>query len=81
VVLGDTEDWNDVSAQWYDEWILSTWVDNLIIRWLRERFLPMLVNEPAEYPEPDKDKASNQALLHQPEGTQSPLPHSPPPSQ
>jgi hypothetical protein len=41
----------------------------------------MLVNEPAEYPEPDKDKASNQALLHQPEGTQSALPHSPPPSQ
>jgi len=39
----------------------------------------MLVKEPAEYPEPDEDEASNEALLHKPESNQSPLPRAPPP--
>ena len=78
VVLGETEDRNDVSAQWYDECILNTWVDSLIMGWLRERILPMLVNGLAEYPEPVQDEASNEALLHEPEGTQSTLPCAPP---
>jgi len=30
--LGDTEDRNDVSGQWYNEWPLDTWVDSLIFR-------------------------------------------------
>jgi len=34
----------------------------------------MLVNKPAEYPGPDEDKASNQALLHEPESLKSTLP-------
>jgi len=78
LVLGDTEDWNDVSGQWYDVWPLDTWVDSLIFRWLRETFLPMLVKDPAEYSEPDEDKATNQALLHQPESNTSALPRAPP---
>jgi len=79
LVLGDTEDRNDVSGQWYNEWTLDTWVDSPIFRWLRDTFLPMLVNEPAEYPEPDEDDASNAALLHEPESNQSAMPHAPPP--
>jgi hypothetical protein len=39
----------------------------------------MLLNESAEYPEPDKDEASNEALLHQPKSLKSTLPHAPPP--
>jgi len=39
----------------------------------------MLVKEPAEYPEPDKDKASLEALLHYPESNYSALPGAPPP--
>jgi hypothetical protein len=39
----------------------------------------MHVKEPTEYPEPDKDKASNAALLHEPESDKSALPCSPPP--
>jgi len=39
----------------------------------------MLVKEPAEYPEPDEDKTSNQALLHEPEICSCALPHAPPP--
>jgi hypothetical protein len=27
----------------------------------------MLIDEPAEYPEPDEDEATNVALLHKPE--------------
>jgi hypothetical protein len=49
LVLGDTEDRNNVSGQWYDEWAIDTWMDLPIFRWLREKFLPMLVKEPAEY--------------------------------
>jgi hypothetical protein len=81
LVLGDTEDRNDVSEQWYNEWPLDTWVDSPIFRWLRDTFLPMLVNESAEYPEPDEDEASNEALLHEPESNQSALPRAPPPPQ
>jgi hypothetical protein len=81
LVLGDTEDRNDVSGQWYNDWPLDTWVDSPIFRWLRDTFLPMLVNEPAEYPEPDEDEASNEALLHEPESNQSALPRAPPPPQ
>ena len=63
LVFGDTEDRNDVSGQWYDEWALDTWVDSPIFRWLRETFLPILVNEHAEYPEPDKDDPLREVLL------------------
>jgi len=77
--LGVPEDRNDVSGQWYDEWPLDTWVDSPIVRWLRDKFLPMLVNEPAEYPEPDEDEASNEALLLQHEIIKSTLPRAPPP--
>jgi hypothetical protein len=41
----------------------------------------MLVNESAEYPEPDEDEASNEALLHEPESLKSTLPRAPPPPQ
>jgi hypothetical protein len=78
LLLGDTEDRNNVSGQWYDKWPLDTWVDSPIFRWLRDTFLLMLVNESAEYPEPDKDEASNEVLLHKPESLQSTLPHAPP---
>jgi len=79
LVLGVTEDRNDVSGQWYNEWPLDTWVDSPIFLWLRDTFLPMLVKEPAEYPEPDEDEASNEALLHEPESNQCALPSAPPP--
>ena len=39
----------------------------------------MLVNESAEYPEPDEDEASNEALLHEPESNKCALPSAPPP--
>jgi len=74
LVLGDTEDRNDISGQWYNECPLNTWVDSPIFGWLRDTFLPMLVKEPAEYPEIDEDEASNEAPLHEPESNQSPLP-------
>jgi hypothetical protein len=79
LVLGDTEDRNDVSEQWYNEWPLDTWVDSPIIRWLTDTSLPMHVNAPAEYPEPDEDEASNEALRHEPERYDSALPRAPPP--
>jgi hypothetical protein len=63
LVLGDTEDRNDVSRQWHDEWPLETSVESLIFQWLRETFLPMLVKEPAEYPKSDQDNASRETLL------------------
>jgi len=52
-----------------------------IVQWLRDTFLPMLVNESAEYPKPDEDEASNEALLHEPESLKSILPCAPPPPQ
>jgi len=39
----------------------------------------MVVNKPAEYPEPDEVEASNEALLHEPETNESALPRAPPP--
>jgi len=39
----------------------------------------MLVNKPAEYPEPDKDNASNETLLHEPESNKCALRRAPPP--
>jgi len=81
LVLGDTEDWNDISGRWYNERRLDTWVDSPIFRWLRGTFLAMLVTKSAEYPEPDKDEASNEALLHEPESLKSTLRHAPPPPQ
>jgi len=79
LVLGDTKDRNDVSGQWYDEWPLDTWVDSPIFQSLRDTFLPILVKEPAEYPEPDNDEASNEALLLEHESNKSSLPCAPPP--
>jgi len=64
LVLEDTKDWNDISGQWYNEWPLNTGVDAPIFRWLRDPFLPMLVNAAAEYAEPDEDKASNEVVWH-----------------
>ena len=58
LVMEDTENHNDVSDIRYDKWPLATWVDSPIFRWLREIFLPMLVKEHAEYPEPDQDDES-----------------------
>jgi len=39
----------------------------------------MLVNAAVEYPEPDEDEASNEALLHEPESNSRALPRAPPP--
>ena len=47
IVLGDTEDLNDVSGQWHDEWPLDTWVESLNFQWLRETLLLLLIKEPA----------------------------------
>jgi hypothetical protein len=79
LVLGDTEDQNDVSGPSYNEWPLHTWGDSPIFRWLRDTLLPMLVKEPAGYPEPDEDEASNEALLHKPRSNKWALPSAPPP--
>jgi len=79
LVLGDSEDRNDVSGQWYNEWPLDTWVDSPIFRWLRDTVLPMLVNKSAEYPEPDEDDALHDALVHEPESLKSTLPPALPP--
>ena len=78
-MLGDTEDRNNVSGQWYDEWGLNTWVDSPIFRWLRETYLPMLVNEHAEYTEPDEDDQLREALLPDQERHENALPSAPPP--
>jgi len=78
LVLGDTEDRNDVSGQWHDEWPLDTWVQSPIFRWLRETFLRMLVKERAEYPEPDQDDASRETLLPEERNENAP-PSAPPP--
>jgi len=78
-VLGDTEDRDDVSGQWYDEWALDTWVDWLIVGWLRETFLPMLVTKHAEYPEPDQEDPLREALLPEQETNHNALPSAPAP--
>jgi len=77
-VLGDTEDRNDSSGQWYDSWPLDTWEDCVILWWLRDAILPMVVKEPAEYPEPDQDDASGETLLPDQERNDTALPSAPP---
>jgi len=79
LVLGHTKDQNDTPGQWYNELPLDTWLHSPIFRWLRETFLPMLVKEPAEYPEPDEDEVSNEALLYEPDSNKYALPSAPPP--
>ena len=54
-------------------------MDSSIFRWLRATFLPILVNEPAEYPEPDEDDALREALLQEQERHENALPSAPPP--
>jgi len=54
--------------------------DSSICGWLRDKILPRIFNAPAEYSKPDKDKASNETLLHEPEKYTSTLPSAPPPS-
>ena len=39
--------------------------------------MPMLVKKPEEFPETDKDEASNEALLYEPESNKFPLPSAP----
>ena len=78
LVLGDTEDCNNVSGPWHDEWPLDTWVESPIFRWLRVKFWPMLAKEPAEYPEPDQDDASSETLLPEERNKNAP-PSAPPP--
>jgi len=80
LVLGETEDRNDVSGEWHDEWPLDTWVESPIFRRLIETFLPMVVKEPAEYPEPDQDDASGETL-HPEQRNENALPSAPPPQQ
>jgi len=78
-VWGVTEDRNDPSGQWYDEWVLDTWVDSPIIRRPSETFLPMLINEHAEYPKPDEDNPLGGALLPEQDRHNNALPNAPPP--
>ena len=58
---------------------LDTQVDSPIFRSLREQFLPMLVNEPVEYPEPDHDNESRQELSLEQGRNEDVLPGAPPP--
>jgi len=80
-VLGDTEDRNDIAGQWDDEWALGPLVDLPVFQSLRETFLPMLVYEHAEYPEPDEDDPLNDALLPEHERHHNALPSAPRPQQ
>jgi hypothetical protein len=77
-VLGDTRDSNDVCEQCHDEWPLDNRVESPIFQWLRAIFLPKLVKQPAEYPEPDHDNASRQVLLQE-ERNENPPPSAPAP--
>jgi hypothetical protein len=79
LLLGDTQDWNDISGQWYNEWQLNTWGDFPIFRWLRDMFRRMLVNAAAEYAEPDEEEASNEVLLHKLERNSRALSRAPSP--
>ena len=81
LVLGDTEDRNEDSGQLYDDWQLDTWVASPIFRTLRDTFLPMLFYQPAEYPEPDHDNESREALLPVQDSDDNALPVPPPPQQ
>ena len=77
-MLGDTEDRNNVSGKWHDDWPLDTWVDSPIFERLRDSFVERLVKEPAEYPEPDQDDASREMLLPEERKENAP-PSAPPP--
>ena len=79
LVLGDTENRNDVSGQWYNKWPLDTSVDSPIFHWLRGTYLLMVVNVAVEYLEPDEEKALNETLLPKPESNSRALPCAPPP--
>jgi len=63
VVLGDTEDSNNVSRHCYDGWPIDSWVDCPIVWWVRETFLIILSNKPAEHPEPGHVDRSSEVLL------------------
>ena len=78
-MLGDTENRNHVSGHWHNEWPLNALGESPIFRWPREIFLPMLVKEPAEYPEPDQDDVARDTLL--PEERNENAPRSAPPPQ
>ena len=80
IVVGDIEDRNGDSGQWHNEWLLNGWVESLILQWLRETFLPFLVKEPAEYPEPDQVNASRETLLPEERNGNEP-PSAPPPQE
>jgi len=62
LVMRDTEDRNDISGQWYNAWPRDAWVDSAIIWCWREKLLPILVNEPTQYPEPDQHNKSREGL-------------------
>ena len=79
LVLGDMEAPNNMSGQCYNECAVDAWVDSSIFRCLRATFLPMLVNEPAEYPEPDEDDPLREALLPEQKRHENALPSAPPP--
>lgn len=63
VVMGDTEDRDNVPGQLCDEWPLDTSVDSHILLFLSEIVLPVLVNEPAQYPKLHQEDASRDAQL------------------
>jgi hypothetical protein len=77
LLLGDTEDPKDVSGQCYNEWPLNTSVESPIFRSLRQRLLPMLVQEVAEYPGPDQNDGLRYMLVPD-ERTENSLPSTPP---
>lgn len=74
MVLADTKDRNDNSERWCDEWPLNGLVDFPIFCLLKDTFLPIPVDEPAKDPELDKEEASNEVLLHEPESLTTTLP-------
>jgi len=78
-LLGDTEDCNNVSWQCYKEWPAETGVDSSISRSLRDTFLPMFVDEPAEYCEPDQDNTSREAVLPKHDRHENAHPNAPSP--
>lgn len=54
----------------------NTLVDTPVVSWLRERFLTMLANEPAEFPEPNQNDSSSDSLQHKPASDEYALPWS-----
>ena len=78
LVLRDMEDRHNVSEQRYAEWALDIWVEVPIFRWRRETLLPIVVDEPAEYPKHDEDDLSTEALLSEQERHENALSSAPP---